>query len=74
MNGKVERSHRIDDEEFYQLLEGVVVDDTAILNAKLREWEHFYNFDRPHAALDGQTPYERLRQKTGLAVSASTVS
>jgi len=35
LNGKVERSHRIDDEEFYQLLEGVVVDDTAILNAKL---------------------------------------
>ncbi len=74
MNGKVERSHRIDDEEFYQLLEGVVVDDAAILNAKLREWEQFYNFERPHAALDGQTPYERLRQKTGLAVSASTVS
>jgi len=35
LNGKVERSHRIDDEEFYQLLEDVVVDDTAILNAKL---------------------------------------
>src|SRR5215471_19606114 len=33
---------------------GVVVDDTAILNAKLREWEHFHNFDRPHAALNGQ--------------------
>jgi len=53
---------------------GVVVDDTAILNAKLREWEHFHNFDRPHAALNGQTPYERLRQKTGLSVSAGTVS
>src|SRR6266581_4049968 len=74
MNGKVERSHRIDDEEFYQLLEGVVVDDAAILNAKLREWEQFYNFERPHAALAGQTPYERLRQKTGLSVSGDTVS
>jgi len=74
LNGKVERSHRIDDDEFYRLLEGVVVDDTAILNAKLREWEHFYNFDRPHAALNGDTPYERLRQKTGLSVSAGTVS
>jgi transposase InsO family protein len=28
LNGKVERSHRIDAEEFYQLLDGVVIDDT----------------------------------------------
>ena len=60
--------------QFYRLVEGVVIDDSAVPNAKLREWEHFYNFERPHAALDGQTPYERLRQKTGLAVSASNVS
>ena len=42
-------------------------------STKVREWEHFYNFHRPHAALGGQTPYERLRQKTGLSVSADTV-
>jgi len=41
---------------------------------ELQELEHFYNFERPHAALKGQTPYERLRQKTGIPVSASTVS
>ncbi len=64
LNGKVERSHRIDDEEFYRLLEGVVVDNTALFNAKLQEWEDFYNFDRPHSALGGHTPYERLVQKT----------
>ena len=52
----------------------MVVDDSAVLNAKLKEWEHFYNFERPHAALGGLTPYERLRQKTGLSVSADTVS
>ena len=28
------------------------------------EWEAFYNYHRPHGALGGQTPYERLRQKT----------
>jgi transposase len=28
LNGKVERSHRIDQEEFYRMLEGVVIDDT----------------------------------------------
>ena len=63
LNGKVERSHRIDAEEFYRMLDGVVIDDTELFNDKLQEWEHFYNFDRPHGALDGQTPYERLRQK-----------
>ena len=27
LNGKFERSHRIDDEEFYRMLAGVVIDD-----------------------------------------------
>ncbi len=64
LNGKVERSHRIDAEEFYRMLDGVVIDDTEMVNDKLREWEDFYNFSRPHGSLGGQTPYERLRQKT----------
>jgi transposase InsO family protein len=64
LNGKVERSHRIDAEEFYRLLDGVVIDDTGLFNAKLREWEDYYNYQRPHGGLGGQTPYERLLQKT----------
>jgi transposase InsO family protein len=64
LNGKVERSHRIDAEEFYRLLHGVVIDDTKLFNDKLREWEDFYNYHRPHGSLDGQTPYERLKQRT----------
>lgn len=56
LNGKVERSHRIDDEDFYRLAEGVVVDDTALFTAKLQEWEHFYNFERPHAASENRNP------------------
>ena len=28
------------------------------------EWEDFYNYHRPHGGLDGQTPYERLKQRT----------
>jgi transposase InsO family protein len=58
LNGKVERSHRIDQEEFYQLL--TYVDDVD-LNKKLESWEKFYNFDRPHGTFEGRTPYERLR-------------
>ena len=64
LNGKVERSHRIDAEEFYALLDGLVIDDAKIFNNKLREWEDYYNYHRPHGGLGGQTPYERLRQKT----------
>ena len=64
LNGKVERSHRIDAEEFYRMLDGVVIDDTGLFNVRLKEWEDFYNFHRPHGALGGQTPYERLREKT----------
>jgi transposase InsO family protein len=64
LNGKVERSHRIDAEEFYRLLDGVVLDDTQLFTTKLQEWQDFYNFHRPHGGLDGQTPYERLRLKT----------
>ena len=62
----IERSHRIDNEEFYRMLEGVVIDDTGLFNEKLQEWEDFYNFHRPHGALGGQTPYERLRQRSGI--------
>jgi len=65
LNGKVERSHRIDAEEFYRMLDGVVIDDAGVFNERLLEWENFYNFNRPHGGLGGQTPYERLRQKTG---------
>jgi transposase InsO family protein len=65
LNGKVERSHRIDDEEFYQLLDqDGITDDIHLFNEKLREWEDYYNYHRPHGALDGQTPYERLVAKT----------
>ena len=68
LNGKVERSHRIDEEEFYRLLDGILIDDTNLFNDKLREWENYYNYNRPHAALNGQTPYERFREKTMLCV------
>jgi transposase InsO family protein len=64
LNGKVERSHRVDEQEFYQLLDkDGVTDDIHLFNDKLRQWEDYYNYHRPHGALDGQTPYERLLAK-----------
>ena len=58
LNGKVERSHRTDKDEFYQLLSYA---DDVDLNAKLQAWENYYNFDRPHFSHQGQTPYEVMK-------------
>ncbi len=33
------------------------------LEKKLAVWERFYNYDRPHGAHRGKTPYEALREK-----------
>jgi transposase InsO family protein len=60
LNGKVERSHRTDKDEFYQLL---TYKDDVDLEKKLAVWERFYNNDRPHGAHKGKTPYEVLREK-----------
>ena len=60
LNGKVERSHSTDKDEFYQLL---TYRDDVDLNKKLAVWERFYNYDRPHGAHRGKTPYEALREK-----------
>ena len=60
LNGKVERSHRSDQEEFYQLLS---YKDDVDLEAKLADWERFYNLARPHGAHNGQSPYEALRDR-----------
>ncbi|MBA7533840.1 IS481 family transposase ISRhba4 [subsurface metagenome] len=68
LNGKVERSHRIDEEEFYRMMNGMVIDDADLFNEKLREWEDFYNYNRPHAAHKGMTPYEKFREKVKLIV------
>jgi transposase InsO family protein len=70
LNGKVERSHRVDDQEFYQLLDkNGISDDIRLFNKKLREWEKYYNYHRPHRGLGGKTPYERLVEKTRAGVS-----
>ena len=58
LNGKVERSHRTDRKEFYQLLEYT---NDVDLNRKLKDWETFYNYHRPHGAHEGKTPYEKLK-------------
>ena len=60
MNGKVERSHRSDQQEFYQLLS---YKGDVDLEAKLSEWENYYIFHRPHGAFNGESPYKALWQR-----------
>ena len=60
LNGKVERSHRTDQQEFYQLLSYT---DDVDLAQRLAEWETFYNYHRPHGAFAGKTPYETSRER-----------
>jgi len=60
LNGKVERSHRTDQQEFYQLL---TYKGDVDLEQRLAQWERFDNYDRPHSAFAGKTPYEALREK-----------
>src|SRR5215831_13562276 len=58
-NGKVERSHRTDESEFYRR---VTFRTRSELVRKLRAWEHEYNHRRLHLALGGKTPAERLAE------------
>jgi transposase InsO family protein len=56
-NGKVERSHRIDHEEFWSRQPFPDFDAAA---TALRAWETRYNYGRFSLALKGQTPAEKL--------------
>lgn len=54
LNGRVERSHRTHEEEFYQCYDGDFT--LAELRPALRAWEDVYNRIRPHQALGYLTP------------------
>ena len=55
LNGKVERSQKTDKTEFYATVNINSVD----LDEQLAEWQHYYNWDRPHSAHKGNTPMEK---------------
>jgi hypothetical protein len=55
LNGKVERSQKTDWEEFYSTVD--LAD--PLLKNKLRQWQPYYNCERPHSSLANQTPDER---------------
>ena len=55
-NGKVERSHRTDQEMFYNRN---IFRNLKELNQKIKVWNEEYN-NLEHCALDGKTPNEML--------------
>ncbi|OHB87811.1 MAG: hypothetical protein A3C38_04465 [Planctomycetes bacterium RIFCSPHIGHO2_02_FULL_50_42] len=57
-NGKVERSHRTDGEEFYRLQR---TKDLDYLIKERKKYDEFFNNCRPHMALEGLTPIEKLQ-------------
>jgi transposase InsO family protein len=59
LNGKVERSQRTDRVEFYATVER----SDPQIGTKLKEWQHFYNWTRPHGAHGGRPPVERYFER-----------
>ena len=55
LNGKVERSQRTDFDEFYS----TVNLESPDLEDQLQEWQHFYNWDRPHGSLSSLSPMDK---------------
>ncbi len=56
LNGKVERAQKTDLNEFYATVDLKSSD----LADRLQEWQHFYNWNRPHGSLNGKTPMDRF--------------
>lgn len=56
INGKVERSHRTDDEEFYRTIKERL--NLPELRKKGKRWMMFYNFKRRHSGISKKRPGE----------------
>jgi len=69
-NGKVERSHRTDEQEFYSINRFVSIHH---LRRLLRQWETEYNSQRPHMALGGKTPSQYLDEKLQNHISKQAI-
>jgi len=61
LNGKVERSHRIDMQYFYWKASSHCLET---FNREQRRWMAYYNAERLHGGLDFITPLEKLEERT----------
>ena len=60
LNGKVERSHRIDEQYFYWKAPDKCL---KTFNEKQQEWMRYYNEERPHYGIGFLTPVEKLQER-----------
>lgn len=56
LNGEVERARRTTLEEFWPTVDHAIDD----LQDRLDEWHHFDDWQRPHGALGGRSPIDRI--------------
>lgn len=61
LNGKVERSHRTDNERFYSRFK--FTNDYALNHALQTVWMPEYNEQRPHSSLGGMAPLDFLKKR-----------
>ena len=59
LNCKVERTQRSDLEEFLATVDPKATD----IEDRLAEWQHFWNWDRLHMALGGNTPIDHICER-----------
>lgn len=60
LNGKVERSQQTDLQEFYPLVDL----NSQDLEDQLQQWQHDYNWNRPHSALEGKCTIDKVCELT----------
>jgi transposase InsO family protein len=60
LNGKVERSHRIDEQYFYWRASTISLER---INHQMAQWIGYYNAQRPHGGLGYLTPEEKLTER-----------
>jgi transposase InsO family protein len=60
LNGKVERSHRLDEQWFYWRAPS---HDLDAFNPSQREWLRYYNAERLHGGIGYITPIEKLQER-----------
>jgi transposase InsO family protein len=61
-NGKVERSHRVDEQYFYWR---APTDCLENFNYAQDKWINEYNYKRPHGGINYTTPMEKLKERYG---------
>ena len=67
--GKVERTHRADREEFWDTVDSRAPD----IETKPAEWQHHWNWHRPHTALGGLSPIDRVCERIDKTPLSETV-